>query len=389
MRTQRAGQLVNGAVAVLGAILAAYVPADSAVAAVPAASYDDIATTSSRSNRAGPLVPREQISGDPTRGRVAYDQFACAGCHGPGATGRIGPPLAGTQRPFDSFRSQVRTPAGGMIAYPEEGLPDRELADIYAYLQSLAADGGSAGAAWRAGELINLPTPSHPGGGVLELHFSHRFSQSVRDAGAEGLYGLDSFATPGVTLTYGLGNRLAVFGGRTANLATWELGARFAILAERPGESAVSAAVVLSGSFLDADGTPNASRLVAQLPVGVHVSRRFSLLAVPIYASHTDEVGEAQGADHSLALGLGATLRLDRRWSIDGEWVRNLSGFERADAVDQWQVGVGIKVGGHVFQLLASNSIFTTPDFMAAGTQRTGIESDVRVGFNLVRLFKL
>ena len=42
-----------------------------------------------------------------------------------------------------------------------------------------------------------------------------------------------------------------------------------------------------------------------------------------------------------------------------------------------------------MFQFLASNSVFTTPDFMAAGTQRTGVESDVRVGFNLVRLFKL
>jgi len=41
----------------------------------------------------------------------------------------------------------------------------------------------------------------------------------------------------------------------------------------------------------------------------------------------------------------------------------------------------------HWFSLLLSNSTFTTPDFMAGGTVQTGINSNVRFGFNLVRAF--
>ena len=57
-------------------------------------------------------------------------------------------------------------------------------------------------------------------------------------------------------------------------------------------------------------------------------------------------------------------------------------------AVDQWQVFWGIKKGGHLFQIGVGNSILQTPDAMAPGTLKTGRESDVRIGFNLVRAFQ-
>lgn len=69
------------------------------------------------------------------------------------------------------------------------------------------------------------------------------------------------------------------------------------------------------------------------------------------------------------------------------EYIANIGGFEQFDALNQWQAGVTIHVRHHLFQLLVSNSTLTTPDFMAAGSFKTGIKSNVRFGFNLVRTF--
>ena len=39
--------------------------------------------------------------------------------------------------PFDAFKAQLRNPANDMPAYPERVLSDQQIADIYAFVQSL------------------------------------------------------------------------------------------------------------------------------------------------------------------------------------------------------------------------------------------------------------
>lgn len=61
----------------------------------------------------------------------------CRDCHGVEAEGAYGPDLAGRQLSFDQFRRAVRRPWGVMPAFPENQHSDQELADLYAYSQSL------------------------------------------------------------------------------------------------------------------------------------------------------------------------------------------------------------------------------------------------------------
>jgi mono/diheme cytochrome c family protein len=46
-------------------------------------------------------------------------------------------PLAKSAMPFEGFKMQIRNPSNDMPAYSEAVMSDKEIADIYAFVQSL------------------------------------------------------------------------------------------------------------------------------------------------------------------------------------------------------------------------------------------------------------
>jgi mono/diheme cytochrome c family protein len=80
-------------------------------------------------------------SGDAAEGRRVYLAMGCFLCHGRsgqgGALNGPAPVLAKTAMPFGGFLGQLRQPANDMPAYGEPILSERQVADIYAFVQSL------------------------------------------------------------------------------------------------------------------------------------------------------------------------------------------------------------------------------------------------------------
>jgi mono/diheme cytochrome c family protein len=71
-------------------------------------------------------------------GKIQFMKFGCWECHGTAGQGTIaGPKLAPDPLPFDALASFVRTSSRLMPPYRESVLPNNDLADIYAYLQSI------------------------------------------------------------------------------------------------------------------------------------------------------------------------------------------------------------------------------------------------------------
>jgi mono/diheme cytochrome c family protein len=71
-------------------------------------------------------------------GRGLFVKVGCFGCHGyAGQGGAAGPRIAPDPVPFDGLAAFVRTTNGEMPPYPATLLSDNDLADIYAYLQSI------------------------------------------------------------------------------------------------------------------------------------------------------------------------------------------------------------------------------------------------------------
>lgn len=71
-------------------------------------------------------------------GKRVYMRVGCWQCHGTvGQGGTAGPRIAPDPLPYEALTAFLRTTNRAMPPYREAVLPDHELADIYAYLQSI------------------------------------------------------------------------------------------------------------------------------------------------------------------------------------------------------------------------------------------------------------
>ena len=86
-------------------------------------------------------VAAEQTGGDAANGKRLFMTVGCYECHGTtGAGGGFaGPRLAPNPLPFVGVKAKLRTASGRMPVFSEAVLKDSEIADIYAYLQSIPA----------------------------------------------------------------------------------------------------------------------------------------------------------------------------------------------------------------------------------------------------------
>jgi mono/diheme cytochrome c family protein len=88
-----------------------------------------------------PARAQDAPAGDAVNGKKMFLAVGCMYCHGRagqgGAMNYPAPPLAKTELPFDGFKGVLRQSLRDMPAYVEAVLPDKDVADIYAFLQSL------------------------------------------------------------------------------------------------------------------------------------------------------------------------------------------------------------------------------------------------------------
>ena len=77
-------------------------------------------------------------AGSVEKGRATFQRVGCAQCHGREGQGSptTGPRLGPVSMPWAAFSRYVRIPRQQMPPYTDRILPDSDLADIYAFVQS-------------------------------------------------------------------------------------------------------------------------------------------------------------------------------------------------------------------------------------------------------------
>jgi mono/diheme cytochrome c family protein len=90
-------------------------------------------------NAAQATKTSEAPAGNAERGKQFYTKYGCYECHGREGQGSTvsGPRLGPDPVPFEAFVLYVRKPTGEMPPYTGKVVSDKELADIFAFLQSL------------------------------------------------------------------------------------------------------------------------------------------------------------------------------------------------------------------------------------------------------------
>ncbi|MXX80048.1 MAG: hypothetical protein F4Y69_03325 [Chloroflexi bacterium] len=79
----------------------------------------------------------EGAVGNPINGQNLFFAMGCNVCHGDQGEGLVGPTIAMTVVPLDRVIQQYREPLEAMTAFPPDQISDEEIADVYAWLQTV------------------------------------------------------------------------------------------------------------------------------------------------------------------------------------------------------------------------------------------------------------
>ena len=220
---------------------------------------------------------------------------------------------------------------------------------------------------------------------------SHRFG-TVKN-GFQNLFGLDEAVTH-LNFVYGLSDNINISASRSSNQKIYEVATKFRLVNQQAGKiplTVVGYTSVLANTSLDTDNLPKLEfrhRLsyVAQLLVSRKMNNNLSLILSPTFF-HDNYLTDDFQENSQYGIGFGGRYKLGKRWSLNMEYGVHLNRSENSLYKNPFSIGVDLETGGHVFQLLFTNSqSMNTNGVFGTSTGEWG-ESDVYFGFNLARSF--
>jgi hypothetical protein len=247
---------------------------------------------------------------------------------------------------------------------------------------------------FKAEYIINTQTVESPANGNLNFVIQHRFGQL--NSGSYNFFGLDN-ATLRLGLDYGITDDLDVGIGRTSYLKTFDGYLKYKLLKQTEGPQMPLSVSVL-GTVTDyTQDEPTETYLDMRLRTAYSVqlllarkfSRWLSLQLTPTWL-HYNLVPTVMDKNDVFALGLGGRMKITKRMSIDAEYSIVPTGQVVSTSVhNSLSLGWDIETGGHVFQLVFTNSQSMLPTQYLAQTTGTWGKGDIYFGFNISRNFNL
>jgi hypothetical protein len=130
---------------------------------------------------------------------------------------------------------------------------------------------------------------------------------------------------------------------------------------------------------------------IYQVLVARKFNENFSFEVNPTLV-HRNLVATALDPNDTYAVGFGGRIKLSKRVSFNGEWYHvfpPLHNYESVPTYDPIAFGFDIETGGHVFQLLFTNSLAMTEKGFITETTGRWSNSNIHFGFNISRVFAL
>src|SRR5690606_34739451 len=118
------------------------------------------------------------------------------------------------------------------------------------------------------------------------------------------------------------------------------------------------------------------------------ISSGFSLQLAPILV-HRNAVDQDLFVNDLVALGIGGRARLTRSVSLHLEYYARLNEKEGNPNHDAIGVGIDIETGGHVFQLVFTNTLGMMERIFVAETNEDFFDGDIHFGFSIRRTGQL
>ncbi len=233
--------------------------------------------------------------------------------------------------------------------------------------------------------------------GQLDVRISHRFGKI--NSGAYEFFGLDQ-SNVHLSLEYGILKWLMLGIGRGTYEKTFDGFAKFTLLRQSSGARIMPVSVSLltstalkSVKFADPLRTNYfSSRLsyVGQVLIARKINQVFSVQITPSYV-HRNLVATELDPNDLLAVGAGGRIKLSKRISLNAEYyyLVNPKTYMSQQVYNPLSVGFDIETGGHVFQLLFTNSVAMIEKGFIGETTGNLRKGDIHFGFNISRVFTL
>lgn len=248
--------------------------------------------------------------------------------------------------------------------------------------------------AFKAMKIGNLQSTKLAGKGDLYMYVSHRFG--ALENWKRSFFGFD-YANTKLQLFYGVTTNLQVGLGRESIRKAYSGHIKYSVLKQNKNTpvNVVGYTLTTLRTDLLKETYPRikfADRMsyVGQLLISRRFSNSFSFELAPTYIRHNLISNELAEKHNQIALAAGGRLKFSKRMSFNFEYSYNFSRFKKPDYIklenspyiDPFTVGVDIETGGHIFQLLFTNTQSTNETgFMSYADGYTYF------GFNIIRVF--
>lgn len=240
-------------------------------------------------------------------------------------------------------------------------------------------------------KIINIESTKTAGKGDFYFLIAHRFGSFK--SGIKDLFGLDE-ATIKFSFFYGLSDRLQLGAARSEFRKTYDLNAKYKIAKQVNGGfpfTITSFNSIGINTLLDKDDFPNLefeNRLtyLTELLISKRFNDNLSMQIAPIFI-HENTVANDDQDNSQFALAIAGSYQISESISITGEYVPHLNRASNTGFKDVASIGIDWEVGGHIFQLMLTNSKQLNDTHYVTNATGDWSDGDVFFGFNLYRVF--
>lgn len=227
------------------------------------------------------------------------------------------------------------------------------------------------------------------GKGELEFIIGHRFGRI--NSGAYNFFGWDQ-AYIRFGLEYGLTDRLGVGVGRSSYNKIYDSYLKYMLFRQsKGGGSPVTVTLLGSAGIQSVDQTlPVKSQMYysTQALIARKFSPAFSLQLSPTFL-HANRVDQNVENNNQVAMGFSGRYKLTGSIAINGEYYHRLAAPESTFYKNSLALGIDIETGGHVFQLIFSNTQGMIDRTFIGQTEGDFFAGDIHFGFNVTRTFQI
>ena len=247
--------------------------------------------------------------------------------------------------------------------------------------------------AFKALQIGNLQSTKVVSKGDLYLVVAHRFGYLKN--GITDFFGLDQANTK-IQLLYGIKKNLQLGVSRDSYQKTYSGTAKYRLLKQ---SNKLPLNVSLYGSIdvnsqLKKSVYPGLKQLdrfsyTAQILAAKRFSEKLSLQIAQIFVRHNlQDLNYTKEQTHNqVLLGTGGRYKLSNRFSVNFDYVYNFTRNKNSLYLNPLTIGVDIETGGHVFQLLFTNSRASNDSSFLTETLGDWSKGQISFGFNIVRVF--